>query len=109
MKDGPCGLGVSLPELTGGHPDGVSPEGIYDLAGNVAEWVSSTGAEGFVRGGSFGASLATDLRTWQTRRLPPQSRAPDVGVRCAYDADTTPKGAEPAVARARPVVPLPAP
>jgi formylglycine-generating enzyme required for sulfatase activity len=80
---GPCGLGSSGPELAGAHPDGASPDGVQDLAGNVAEWVAGDSA---VRGGSFVTSLATDLRTWQMRAMPPSTRSVEVGVRCAYDA-----------------------
>lgn len=90
---GPCGFGSMGPELTGVHPDGASPEGVQDLAGNVAEWVAGdaggegagSGQEGTVRGGSFATALATDLRTWQTRALSPSTRSVEIGARCAYD------------------------
>jgi formylglycine-generating enzyme required for sulfatase activity len=82
LTEGPCGFGFVGPELAGAHPDGATPEGLFDLAGNVAEWV----AEGTVRGGSFTTSLATDLRTWQIRRPPEETRSADLGGRCAYDA-----------------------
>jgi formylglycine-generating enzyme required for sulfatase activity len=81
LTEGPCGLGFVGPELAGAHPDGTTPEGVFDLSGNVAEWV----AEGTVRGGSFATSLATDLRTWQIRKHPEGTRSPDTGGRCAYD------------------------
>jgi sulfatase modifying factor 1 len=38
LEDGPCAYGATGPELSGSHPSGTTPEGIYDLAGNVAEW-----------------------------------------------------------------------
>jgi formylglycine-generating enzyme required for sulfatase activity len=87
---GPCGFGSTGPELAGAHPDGASPEGAQDLAGNVAEWVAArpddrSNPEGAARGGSFVTALATDLRTWQTRALPATTRSVEVGVRCAYD------------------------
>ncbi|HEX9295756.1 MAG TPA: SUMF1/EgtB/PvdO family nonheme iron enzyme [Polyangiaceae bacterium] len=91
LQEGPCGVGFNGPELSGAHPDGATPgredERIYDLAGNVAEWVacSSAEGEGTVRGGSFASALATDLRTWHARRLPADSRSPELGGRCAYD------------------------
>lgn len=87
LSDGPCGFGHAGPELAGFHAEGATPEGVHDLAGNVAEWVASAADErsGAARGGSFSAQLATDLRTWQTVHLPANARAPDVGARCAYD------------------------
>jgi formylglycine-generating enzyme required for sulfatase activity len=83
LADGPCGFGARGPEVSGSHPDGASPEGVLDLAGNVAEWV--TGADA-VRGGSWADGLATDLRSWQERAASPAARSPEVGVRCAYQA-----------------------
>jgi formylglycine-generating enzyme required for sulfatase activity len=82
---GPCGFGGDGPEVAGVHVDGATPEGVVDLAGNVAEWVSD-GAEtsGFVRGGSWASGLATDLRTWLVRSVLPSVRSREIGVRCAY-------------------------
>ncbi len=87
LSDGPCGFGHAGPELAGFHPEGATPEGVQDMAGNVGEWVASPPdePEGVVRGGSFSAQLATDLRTWKTVRWPASARAPEVGARCAYD------------------------
>jgi len=88
---GPCGWGARGPEIAGSHPDGASPEGVLDLAGNVAEWAvdaASGGAE--ARGGSFADGAASAIRAWQRRALPPDTRAPDVGVRCAHPAAPSP-------------------
>jgi formylglycine-generating enzyme required for sulfatase activity len=91
LQDGPCGFEFSGPELAGAHPDGASPEGVQDLAGNVAEWVAGpAGAIGSVRGGSFRSGLATELRTWQTRAVPVTNHVSDVGARCVYDTAAEP-------------------
>ncbi len=83
LSRGPCGWDASGPELAGSHPDGASPEGVLDLAGNVAEWaLGASGPE--VRGGSFADGAAASLRAWQRRALPAETRAPDVGFRCAH-------------------------
>jgi sulfatase modifying factor 1 len=89
LSAGPCAFGHSGPELGGAHPNGATPEGVHDLAGNVAEWVAGSpdDADGSVRGGSFAATLATDLRTWRTARVPVDTRSAEIGARCAYDLD----------------------
>lgn len=87
LVDGPCGQGARGPELAGSHPDGASPEGVLDLAGNVAEWTlpaSLAARETEVRGGSFADSAAGSLRTWQRRVVPIETRSPEIGLRCVY-------------------------
>jgi sulfatase modifying factor 1 len=87
LMAGPCGWGARGPELGGSHPDGASPEGVLDLAGNVAEWaVATASGEAEARGGSFADGAASAIRAWQRRPLPPETRAPHVGVRCAHPA-----------------------
>jgi formylglycine-generating enzyme required for sulfatase activity len=98
LSVGPCGFGFASPEVAGAHPDGATPTGLHDLAGNVAEWVAS-GDSGSVRGGSFATSLATDLRTWSSRSLPATSRSPEVGARCAYDSAPVSPAASPSTPR----------
>jgi len=87
LTSGPCGRGATLPELAGSHPDGASPQGVLDLAGNVAEWTSPDPPESRfteVRGGSFADSAANALRSWQRRVVSVDARSPEVGFRCVY-------------------------
>ena len=76
----------------GSFPDGATPEGILDLAGNAAEWTadaftSSYGApalgERAVRGGSF-VSGAAQVRGAVRVGKPPETREPTLGFRCAW-------------------------
>lgn len=84
---GPCAEGATGPEVTGSHPDGASPEGVFDLAGNVAEWTLPA-QKGLalvdVRGGSFMDGAASALRSWHRREVDGQTRAVDIGWRCVY-------------------------
>jgi formylglycine-generating enzyme required for sulfatase activity len=84
LTAGPCGWGARGPELAGSHPDGASPEGARDLAGNVAEWAIGPGGRAEVRGGSFADGAASAIRSWQRRVVSPDTRSPEIGVRCAY-------------------------
>jgi len=90
LEDGPCAYGATGPELAGSHPSGASPEGIHDLAGNVAEWsVGDQAAEAGpssaeARGGSWQQTAASALRSWSSRSVPADTRSSAIGLRCAY-------------------------
>lgn len=80
MTHGPCAEGATGPDLAGSRPDGASPDGAYDLTGNVAEWTHE--AQGYVaRGGSYASDNAGKLKNWAAERT---GARPDVGFRCAY-------------------------
>jgi len=86
LVKGPCSEGAVAPTLAGSRPDGMTPEGLHDMAGNAAEWTRE--GKGFVaRGGSFRSEQAADLKAWASEK----TNAPSVhiGFRCAYDM---PKG-----------------
>jgi formylglycine-generating enzyme required for sulfatase activity len=81
----------------GSYPEGASPYGVLDMAGNAWEWTSSAFTPGMraprptpgaavrsIRGGSFRAT-AVMLRVAFRAGLPAFEHAPDVGFRCAYD------------------------
>jgi formylglycine-generating enzyme required for sulfatase activity len=65
----------------GVFPRGATPEGVLDLAGNVAEWTD----EGELRGGSFLDVDAAAVASGASRTVDPESAEPDVGLRCAGD------------------------
>jgi sulfatase modifying factor 1 len=93
-----------FPELApvGSFPDGRTPDGILDLAGNVAEWqadayrerysdpppVAGEPARRVIRGGSFVRGAAW-LRGAAREGAAPETARPDVGFRCARSAAET--------------------
>ena len=83
---GQCGS-AAHPDAVGAHPRGRTQDGIEDLAGNVAEWVTIPAGKTFdvAKGGSWQSPLATELRTWAHSEFPSGSANRTVGFRCAYD------------------------
>jgi formylglycine-generating enzyme required for sulfatase activity len=67
--------------------DSASPYGVYDMAGNVWQWVGDDYPDQhyrYMRGGSF-YSYEVDLRVWKNNSAGPQYYSPAVGFRCAKD------------------------
>jgi formylglycine-generating enzyme required for sulfatase activity len=71
---------------------GATPQGVFDLAGNVAEWTDATycpygesacgSSARVVRGGSWLSDTPLQLRGAARAKALPMTRAPDVGFRC---------------------------
>jgi formylglycine-generating enzyme required for sulfatase activity len=84
-RDGTCEVGT--------YPEGKSPFGALDMAGNVSEWTADQACEydgsrcqdaHVYRGGSWFSSDPRDVRATARRYRGPIPRD-DVGVRCARD------------------------
>jgi formylglycine-generating enzyme required for sulfatase activity/serine/threonine protein kinase len=94
------GCGRSLTWQAASRPGGQTPEGVYDLAGNVREWVGDwyapqydaavkrdpqgpvKGTRRVVRGGGWRDGVSA-LRTVARASFPSDGRAADLGFRCA--------------------------
>jgi formylglycine-generating enzyme required for sulfatase activity len=74
------------PQAVGDSLQDVSPEGVYDLAGNAAEWVEDrrgNPSQKTLRGGSFGSIGPCHLLGSGCRHIPPDKYQKDIGFRCA--------------------------
>lgn len=80
----PCGYTSPVP--VGKHPEGATPDGMLDVAGNVWEWTASPVlGNGFViRGGSY-ASQPLYAQTTFINAAPAELRSAGIGLRVVRD------------------------
>ncbi len=78
------GWGWTVPVTA--HPDGASPFGAEQLAGNVWEWVADRAPDGWgvVRGGSY-LDTGWGLRACRVQPADPERATPTTGFRIAID------------------------
>ncbi len=81
----PSGHDNAVP--VGTHPQGATPDGVLDVAGNVWEWTASPvmGTGFVVRGGSYASPLLYAQTTF-LNAAPAELRSAGIGVRVVRDA-----------------------
>lgn len=108
-RDGTDGYADTAP--VGTYPQGASPFGVLDMAGNVWEWVEDAYAASYAdasnrgeaheapdaarvfRGGGYTSDRVSWLQATNRASAPQTYRSPDIGFRCAYPSVTIEQGA----------------
>ncbi len=65
-------------------PTGCSQTGVFDMTGNVMEWVAEENSQHFIRGGSYRNRGAISGLAFLKTQANPNSILPDVGFRCVF-------------------------
>ena len=102
---------VNRTTAAGSYPEAASPYGVYDMAGNVWEWVHDwyaadyyqsdvpvwnnpigpeTGEVRVVRGGSYGYGSVECRTTFRNFSDPVTAKGADLGFRCAVSGERLP-------------------
>ncbi len=85
MVAGPCAHGADGPDTVHSRPGGTSPDGLEDLAGNVAEWALREGDAAVLKGGDYASVDPAALRVFAWRPAHAEEADPRNGARCAFD------------------------